>query len=109
MSAGFLNPGDDLGADLVFSRSEGMSAGLFSPDAGLGSDLVFRVAHQDSPQLDQERGPSRREVVLRDVPWETVERRPGLGRLRSFSHSLLLDPVRRDVLGIPPPPRRLRR
>ena len=104
MSAGFLNPDGHLRDDLVFRGPVGMSAGFFSPDADLCDALVFRVGDQDSPQRGHESRARRLELVLRDVPGETVERRPGPRWLRALLPSLLLNPVRHPVVGIAPPP-----
>lgn len=104
MSAGFANADKGLHVDLVFRAPTGMSAGFLSPDAVLRDALVFRMGDEDSPQSGHESRPRGLELVLCNVPGETVERRSGLGRLWPLQLPLLLDPVCHPVVGIALPP-----
>ena len=71
--------------------------------------LVWRVAQEDFAENAKEIGALHPELVLRDVPRQSVERRPHSQRLeRVRRRGARLDPTRSEVVGIGRPPRRLR-
>jgi len=91
---------------------EGKSADFVNADRYLRTPLVFPRAQQDLAQMAEEVRPRRAELVLGHVPREMREGRRKLERLEDrpflLAHSPELEPARREVVRITPPPRSLR-